>query len=230
MGRRRHGSRVSVFQEVWHRIRPLTPTAYERFIDFYAKAVVEPNRDSLDVLGGWKYTAGRTNCDVTLYRFGSVAEIGASMASFGQEAEYLEEVEALFRETTIEERRTVAALAPIATWERLDEVLAEQPDAPRRYLQVVRSMPLMEAARAYELLGRLVEEREKRGSARLVTAYEPMIGEMSQLTEIWVLPPGVTELDDVADAVDRGLIDEIETLVPATELLYMAPVSYSRLR
>lgn len=220
---------MSVFQEVWHRIRPLTPSAYARFVDFYAKAVVEPNRDSLDVLGGWKYTAGPTNCDVTLYRFDSVAAIGASLASFGQEVEYLEEVEALFRATTIEERRSVAALAPIASWQRLDEVLAEHPVTTRRYLQIVRSMPLLDAARAYELLGRLVEEREKHGSARLVTAYEPMIGEMSLLTEIWVLPEGAQALDD-AGRVDRELIDEIETLVPARDLLYMDPLAYSRLR
>lgn len=219
---------MSVFQEVWHRVRPLTPAAYERFVAFYAAAVVEPNRDSLDVLGGWKFTSGDSNCDVTLYRFESIASIGAALASFGEEPEYAREVEALFEETTIEEKREILAPAPFASEERLDAVLRQRPATPRRYLQIIREMPHTQIARTHELVSELIERREATGAITFVTAYEALVGEMSRLKELWVLPEGVSEFDDRDD--DAAFLGQLCELAPEATRWYLDPLPYSRMR
>ena len=220
---------MSVLIETWHRILPLTPEAYDRFLDFYARRVVEASRDYLENVGGWKFEEGDTNCDICLYRYDSVAQVGETMASFGADADYLKEVNALFSDIEIEETRTLGMPIAIATDARLDAVLDETPEVARRYFRVERSLPTLARSEALELFEVLVEAHEKQGSRRLVTAFEPIVGDVTKLMEIWVLPESASDPSHTRANIDPGLLQRLAEIAPEVSGASMQPVCYSRL-
>ncbi len=159
---------IGVFNEVWHRVWPLVPEAYQRFVDYYADQVVAPNQGLLDVLGGFRYLEGDTNSDVTLYRYESIPAIANVSASFGQDPAYIEATEALLRDIRIEETRTLALPLPCSTEERLEQTLADEPAQRRRYVVRRRILPGAERMRATELIGRCANEVEGIDSPRVL--------------------------------------------------------------
>jgi len=220
---------VGVFNEVWHRVWPLVPEAYQRFVEYYADQVVEPNRGLLDVLGGFRYLEGDSNSDVTLYRYESIPAIAQVSADFGQDPAYIEATEALLTDLTIEETRTLAFPLACSTAERLEQTLEETPASPRRYLQLRRILPGAERARARELIGLCVEQVEKTGAARLVAAYEPLFGDVTKATELWVLPEGARGVD-FRESVDQDHLMDLDRLAPICVRRGLEPLRYSRLR
>jgi hypothetical protein len=220
---------VGIFNEVWHRVWPLVPSAYQRFVDYYADRVVEPNKGLLDVLGGFRYLEGDTNADVTLYRYESIPAIANVSSSFGQDPSYIEATEALLSDLTIEETRTLAFPLTCSTSDRLEQTLAEEPATPRRYILQRRILPGAQRMRAKDLIGSSVDAVEKAGAARLVAAYEPLFGDVTRSTELWVLPEGVGELD-LRESVETDLLQDLDQLAPACEIRRLEPLRYSRLR
>jgi hypothetical protein len=220
---------VGVFNEVWHRVWPLVPDAYQRFVDFYADLVVAPNQDLLDVLGGFRYLEGDTNSDVTLYRYESIPAIADVSSNFGQDPEYIAATESLLTDLTIEETRTLALPLPCSTADRLEQTLAEEPLVPRDYLLQRRLHTGAQHTRAVELIGHSVDAVEKIGAARLVAAYLPLFGSVTKSTELWVLPAGVHDLD-LREGVEATTLEELDRLAPACERRRLAPLRYSRLR
>ncbi len=221
---------MSVFIEVWHRVFPLTPAAYERFASYYDEWVVNANRDSLDVVGGWRYVLGDSNTDLALYRYPSMSAIEQTMATFGADDEYIQATDALFQDIEIEELRSISTSLPFSGDERIERAWKGEPRSLRRYVRVARSLPAVARPRAYDALERLVDAREKAGSERLVVATENMIGNVMQCTEIWVLPEGVDELERKPPNVDLDLLREVDELVPEVSRDSLEPLSYSRLR
>ncbi len=221
---------MSVFIEVWHRVFPLTPEAYERFASYYGEWVVNANRDSLDVVGGWRYMLGDSNTDLALYRYPSMSAIEQTMATFGADDEYIQATDALFQDIEIEERRSISTSLPFSGDERIERAWKGEPRSLRRYVRVARSLPAVARPRAYDALERLVDAREKAGSERLVVATENMIGNVMQCTEIWVLPEGVDELERKPPNVDLDLLREVDELVPEVSRDSLEPLPYSRLR
>lgn len=220
---------MSVFIETWHRILPLTPEAYDRFLDFYARRVVEASREFLENVGGWKFEQGDTNCDICLYRYDSVAQVGETMASFGADADYLKEVNALFADIQIEETRSLGTPIASATDVRLDAILDETPPAARRYFRVERSLPTLARPEALALFDTLVAAHEKQGSRRLVTAFEPMVGDVTKLVEIWVLPESTSDPSHAHANIDPKLLQRLAEIAPEVTGASMQPVCYSRL-
>ena len=221
---------MSVFIEVWHRVFPLTPEAYERFASYYGEWVVNANRDSLDVVGGWRYVLGDSNTDLALYRYPSMSAIEQTMATFGADDEYIQATDALFQDIEIEELRSISTSLPFSGDERIERARKGEPRSLRRYVRVARSLPAVARPRAYDALERLVDAREKAGSERLVVATENMIGNVMQCTEIWVLPEGVDELERKPPNVDLDLLREVDELVPEVSRDSLEPLPYSRLR
>jgi len=221
---------MSIFMEVWHRIWPLDPESYRAFTTYYEKFVVGANPKTLDVLGGWRFTDGDSNSDLTLYRFPSMGDIEASMRSFGMEPEYLRATEALFRRIQIDEKRGIAFPMPHVSEERLSESLSPKATHPRPYVRLLRTLPPTERPAAYEALGRLMEEREKVDPSRLVAAYEYIVGDVTRCCEIWRLAEGAGAFDPLPREVEEGLRASISALAPVVELRAMSPLSYSRLR
>ena len=221
---------MSVFIEVWHRVFPLTPEAYERFASYYGEWVVNANRDSLDVVGGWRYMFGDSNTDLALYRYPSMSAIEQTMATFGADDEYIQATDALFQDIEIEELRSISTSLPFSGDERIERAWKGEPRSLRRYVRVARSLPAVARPRAYDALERLVDAREKAGSERLVVATENMIGNVMQCTEIWVLPEGVDELERKPPNVDLNLLREVDELVPEVSRDSLEPLPYSRLR
>ena len=220
---------IGVFNEVWHRIWPLLPASYQRFVDYYADQVVAPNQGLLDVLGGFRYLEGDTNSDVTLYRYESIAAIENVSASFGQDPGYVEATESLLSDLDIEETRTLAFPLPCSTEERLDQTLAEAPATPRTYLLQRRLHAGPERGTALELIDHCVAQVEKTGAARLVAAYAPLFGDVTKSTELWVLPDGTRDVD-LREGVDASLLQSLDRLAPACERRRLEPLRYSRLR
>lgn len=221
---------MSVFIEVWHRVFPLTPEAYESFASYYGDWVVNANLDALDVVGGWRTMSGDSNTDVALYRYPSISAIEQAMATFGADDDYLRATEALFEEIELEEVRSISASLPFSDGARIERAWRGEPRSLRRYVRIARSLPAVGRANAYDLLGRLVEAREKAGPERLVVATDNVIGNVMQCTELWVLPEGVEELDREPSDVDVGLLREVAAIVPEVSRDNLSPLPYSRLR
>ena len=221
---------MSVFIEVWHRVFPLTPEAYERFATYYGDWVVNANRDTLDVVGGWRYTNGDSNTDVALYRYPSISAIEQTLAAFGADDGYIQATEVLFEDIELEEVRSISASLPFSSDERIEWALKGEPRTLRRYVRVARSLPAVDRPRAYDALERLVEAREKAGSERLVVATETVIGNVMQCNEIWVLPEGVEALERNPPNVEADVLRAVDELVPEVTRDSLEPLPYSRLR
>jgi len=220
---------VGVFNEVWHRIRPLTPEAYQRFVDYYTDWVVEPNRELLDVLGGFRFVEGDQNTDVTLYRYSSISAIETTSARFGQDPGYQRATEQLFRDVSIEETRTLAFPLSCSTAERLERTLDEEPASTRRYARIHRALPPAERPAARELIARCADEREQAGVARLVAAWEPLFGDVTRSTELWVLAEGARSLE-VREGIAPETLRDLDRLAPVSSDQTLEPLRYSRLR
>jgi hypothetical protein len=74
----------------------------------------------------------------------------------------------------------------------------------------------------------LVKQREQASDAKLVGAFENIIGVVERFTEYWVLPEGVEKF--VTPDIDTGLLDEISQTVPEIAINYLEPLFFSRLQ
>ena len=63
---------MAVLLEVRHRIKPITNTAFDLFVDFYSDTVVPAmERHGIDLIGGWKVTGGEMGWDLSIHRYES---------------------------------------------------------------------------------------------------------------------------------------------------------------
>ena len=221
---------MSVYIDVWHRTHPLTPSAHQRFLDYYGKSVVAPPSDYFEVVAGFRYTDGPSNEDFALYRYASMAKIEESMMNFGADQDFISATEALFRDIEIEETRGIAIHAPHSSEERLDEILTESPAKTRRYVRSVRTCRSAAQPSDYRALGRLRDQIEKTGCARLVCSFQYLVGPVMDLVEIWLLSHGELEFSRILEQVDPELQADLARILPERERRGLEPTAFSKLR
>ena len=77
---------MAVFLEVRHRIKPITNTAFDLFVDFYADTVMPAmDRHGIDLFGAWKVTGGEMGWDLSIHRYESMAHAEECLNSLGQD-------------------------------------------------------------------------------------------------------------------------------------------------
>ncbi len=129
---------MAVLLEVRHRIKPITNTAFDLFVDFYSDTVVPAmDRHGIDLIGGWKVTGGEMGWDLSIHRYESMAHAEECLNSLGQDKALWSAVDKLRGEIEIEEITKFANTVSYGTEERLQAALDANPDQPRQYLLAV---------------------------------------------------------------------------------------------
>ena len=221
---------MTVIVEAVHAVKPLTNTAFDRWVDLYGELVIPAMaRSGYDLLGGFKRTGGPMNEDVLLVRFESLAAQEAASQALRKDpglAKLREHMTGL----TIQETVSVGSVVPYATAERLERQLAAKPDAPRQYMQAVLGLVSGGQPRAYELVGKLADWAEGAGALNLVTAYESMFGRRGVLTDIWVMPNGIRSFDYRPGDPLAEIIAPLREVAPEESIFYLNPLPYSPLQ
>lgn len=222
---------MTVFLEAVHTVKPLTNSAFDRWVQFYDEVVIPAmQRNGFDVVGAWKRAGGAMGQDVVLSRFQSLADVETAMASLGRDRELFAGIQPLLEELDIDESVKVTNPVPYATERRLEAALAAKPDSPRQYMQAILRVKLGGQMKAYELVGKLADWGEDVGALQLVTAYETAIGQRGELTDLWVLPNGLPSLDYRAGDPLAELIGPLREVAPEESIHYLNPLPYSPLQ
>ena len=223
---------MTILLEAVHRIRPITNTAFDRYVDFYGNvALPTMQRHGWDVLGAWKRTGGPMNEDVLLVRFESQAAFEQATRSLFKDTSMAEASGKLRADgITVEESAKLALFAPYAKEQRLEAALAEKPDAPRQYMQAILNLRLGGEAEAFRLLGQMIETIEPSGRIRLTTAYLTSIGKRGELTDLWIMPEGMPSLAYRPGDPLAEIIGPLRAHAPEESIFYLNPLPYSPLQ
>ena len=126
----------------------------------------------------------------------------------------------------------IAEPVPYATPQRLDSALTEAPGAVRQYVQGVIDMKPTAQAQIYELVGRLADMGDAGQWARMVTAYETLIGHRPELTDLWLVPNDA--VSGFNSYVPGDPIPDISAplreLAPDESIYYLNPLPFSPLQ
>ncbi len=223
---------MPVYLEVRHRIKPITNTAFDLFVDFYSDTVVPAmERHGIDLIGGWKVTGGEMGWDLSIHRYESMAHAEECLASLGQDKALWSTVEKLRGEIEIEEITKFANRVSYGTEERLQAALDANPDQPRQYMLAVLQTAGGGLLPAIDMLGKLIDGMGEGGALQLVTAYASRIGRTGELTDLWIMPQGPDFMmqyhpgDPLAD-----VIGPLRKHAPEEEIYFLNPLPYSKLQ
>ena len=223
---------MPVYLEVRHRIKPITNTAFDLFVDFYSDTVVPAmERHGIDLIGGWKVTGGEMGWDLSIHRYESMAHAEECLASLGQDKALWSTVEKLRGEVEIEEITKFANRVSYGTEERLQAALDAKPDQPRQYMLAVLQTAGGGLLPAIDMLGKLIDGMGEGGALQLVTAYASRIGRTGELTDLWIMPQGPDFMmqyqpgDPLAD-----VIGPLRKHAPEEEIYFLNPLPYSKLQ
>ena len=223
---------MAVFLEVRHRIKPITNTAFDLFVDFYADTVVPAmDRHGIDLIGAWKMTGGEMGWDLSIHRYESMAHAEECLNSLGQDKALWSTVDKLRGEIEIEEITKFANRVSYGTEERLEAALNANPDQPRQYMLAVLQTATGSLLPAIETIGGLVDTMDGAGALQLVTAYASRIGRTGELTDLWIMPGG----PDAMMAYHAGdplkdIIGPLREHAPEEELYFLNPLPYSKMQ
>ncbi len=216
---------MSVLVEINHRVNPLTPTAYDRYVDLHREVAVPFfERGEWELLGAWKWSTGPMGRYTTLLRVGGPGDVtGATLASLTAQIQ----TDGGFALT---ETITVAEAVPYATDARLSKALEPlRPGEPRRQYMLAR-LALTPAGRplAHELVAELADSFDERGRMRLVTGYQALVGSTCELTDLWVMD----RLGDLGyrPSSPSELVDRLRTVAPDESIDYLNPLPHSPLQ
>ncbi len=223
---------MAVYLEVRHRIKPITNTAFDLFVDFYADTVVPAmERHGIDLIGAWKMTGGEMGWDLSIHRYESMAHAEECLASLGQDKALWSTVEKLRGEIEIEEITKFANRVSYGTEERLQAALDANPDQPRQYMLAVLQTAGGGLLPAIDMLGKLIDGMGEGGALQLVTAYASRIGRTGELTDLWIMPQGADFMmqyqpgDPLAD-----VIGPLREHAPEEEIYFLNPLPYSKMQ
>ena len=119
--------------EVRHRVKPLTNSAFDAFVDFYADEVFPRMAGhGIDLFGAWKVGGGEMGWDLSLHRYESMADAEQRLASLRRDGDLAKAIERLRGEVEIEEKTKFAHTVSYATAERLEA--APQPADSREQI------------------------------------------------------------------------------------------------
>lgn len=221
---------MTVILEAVHAVKPLTNTAFDRWVDLYGEIVVPAMaRSGYGLLGGFKRTGGPMNEDVLLARFENLAAVEAASDALRRDpamAKLRERMEGL----SIQETVNIGTAVPYATDARLEAQLAAKPDAPRQYMQAVLGLVSGGQPKAFELVGKLADWAEGAGALNLTTAYESRFGRRGVLTDIWVMPNGIRSFDYRPGDPLAEIIAPLREVAPDESIYYLNPLPYSPLQ
>ena len=223
---------MSVFLEVRHRIKPITNTAFDLFVDFYADTVAPAmDRHGIDLIGAWKVTGGEMGWDLSIHRYDSMAHAEECLNSLGQDKALWSAVDKLRGEIEIEEITKFANRVSYGTEERLEAALNANPDQPRQYMLAVLQTATGGLLPAIDAIGGLVDTMDSAGALQLVTAYASRIGKTGELTDLWIMPGG----PDMMMAYRPGdplkdIIGPLREHAPEEEIYFLNPLPYSKLQ
>ncbi|MDE2966428.1 MAG: NIPSNAP family protein [Chloroflexota bacterium] len=223
---------MAVFLEVRHRIKPITNTAFDLFVDFYADTVAPAmERHGIDLLGAWKVTGGEMGWDLSIHRYESMAHAEECLASLGQDTALWSAVEKLRGEVEIEEITKFANTVSYGTEERLQAALDADPDQPRQYMLAVLQTAGGGLLPAIKTIGGLVDTMDSAGALQLVTAYASRIGRTGELTDLWIMPGGPSGMMEYrAGDPLKEIIGPLREHAPEEELYFLNPLPYSKLQ
>ncbi len=223
---------MAVFLEVRHRITPITNTAFDLFVDFYADTVVPAmDRHGIDLIGGWKMTGGEMGWDVSLQRYESMAHAEECLASLGQDTSLWSAVEKLRGEIEIEEVTKFTQSVSYGTEERLQAALDAKPDQPRQYMLAVLQTAGGGLLPAIEQIGGLVDTMDSAGALQLATAYASRIGRSGELTDLWIMPTGASGMMEYrAGDPLKDIIGPLRENAPEESIYFLNPLPYSKLQ
>lgn len=223
---------MTVLLEVRHRIKPITNTAFDLFVDFYADTVVPAmDRHGIDLIGGWKMTGGEMGWDVSIQRYESMAHAEECLASLGQDTTLWSAVEKLRGEIEIEEVTKFAHRVSYGTEERLQAALDAKPDQPRQYMLAVLQTAGGGLLPAIEQIGGLVDTMDSVGALQLVTAYASRIGRSGELTDLWIMPAGASGMMEYqAGDPLKDVIGPLRENAPEESIYFLNPLPYSKLQ
>ncbi len=222
---------MTVFLEVRHRIKPLTNTAFDVFVDFYAETVApRMERHGIDLIGGWKVSGGEMGWDLSLHRYEDMAHAERALASLGQDKALWAAAERLQGEVQVEEVTKFARRVPYGTDARLEAALVAEPDKPRQYMLAVLQTASGGAPAAMEQIGKLADVAEGAGALQLVTAYASMIGRTGEVTDLWIMPRGLAGFAYQAGDPLHDILGPLRDHAPEESLFYLNPLPYSKLQ
>ena len=223
---------MAVFLEVRHRIKPITNTAFDLFVDFYADTVVSAmERHGIDLIGAWKMTGGEMGWDLSIHRYESMAHAEECLASLGQDRALWSAVEKLRGEMEIEEVTKFANRVSYGTEERLQAALDANPEQPRQYMLAVLQTVTGGLVPAIDAIGGLVDTMDSAGALQLVTAYASRIGRTGELTDLWIMPGGAQGMMEYrAGDPLKDIIGPLREHAPEEEIYFLNPLPYSKLQ
>ena len=223
---------MAVFLEVRHRIKPITNTAFDLFVDFYADTVVPAmERHGIDLIGAWKMTGGEMGWDLSIHRYESMAHAEECLASLGQDRALWSAVEKLRDEMEIEEVTKFANRVSYGTEERLQAALDANPEQPRQYMLAVLQTVTGGLVPAIDAIGGLVDTMDGAGALQLVTAYASRIGRTGELTDLWIMPGGAQGMMEYrAGDPLKDIIGPLREHAPEEEIYFLNPLPYSKLQ
>ncbi|MYD74860.1 MAG: hypothetical protein F4Y11_11895 [Chloroflexi bacterium] len=223
---------MAVLLEVRHRIKPITNTAFDLFVDFYSDTVVPAmDRHGIDLIGGWKVTGGEMGWDLSIHRYESMAHAEECLNSLGQDKALWSAVDKLRGEIEIEEITKFANTVSYGTEERLQAALDANPDQPRQYLLAVLQTATGGLLPAIKTIGSLVDTLEGAGAMQLATAYASRIGRTGELTDLWIMPHGPSGMMEYrpGDAL-KDIVGPLREHAPDEDIYFLNPLPYSKLQ
>jgi len=223
---------MAVFLEVRHRIKPITNTAFDLFVDFYSDTVVPAmDRHGIDLIGGWKVTGGEMGWDLSIHRYESMAHAEECLNSLGQDTALWSAVDKLRGEIEIEEVTKFANTVSYGTEERLQAALDANPDQPRQYMLAVLQTATGGLLPAIKTIGSLVDTLEGAGAMQLATAYASRIGRTGELTDLWIMPHGPSGMMEyrAGDAL-KDIVGPLREHAPDEDIYFLNPLPYSKLQ
>ncbi|MCY3570340.1 MAG: NIPSNAP family protein [Chloroflexi bacterium] len=223
---------MAVFLEVRHRIKPITNTAFDLFVDFYSDTVVPAmDRHGIDLIGGWKVTGGEMGWDLSIHRYESMAHAEECLNSLGQDKALWSAVDKLRGEIEIEEITKFANTVSYGTEERLQAALDANPDQPRQYMLAVLQTATGGLLPAIKTIGSLVDTLEGAGAMQLATAYASRVGRTGELTDLWIMPHGPSGMMEYrpGDAL-KDIVGPLREHAPDEDIYFLNPLPYSKLQ
>ncbi|MBI2767797.1 MAG: hypothetical protein HYX53_18020 [Chloroflexi bacterium] len=196
---------MTVFIEAIHTIRPITNTAFDRYVELYGNVVMP-----------------------LLKRFESMAAYEQASASLFREPTLLSSFAALAKEFSVTESAKSARPVPYATEQRLERALAGRPATPRQYVQAILHLAPGGQAVAYGLIGRLADQFEAAG-VQLATAYETAIGQRGEVTDIWIAPAAPSFAYQPGDPMAE-ITSALRKAAPEESMYFLNPLPYSPLQ
>lgn len=222
---------MPVLLEVRHRVKPLTNSAFDAFVGFYADEVFPRMAEhGIDLFGAWKVNGGEMGWDLSLHRYDSMAHAEQCLGSLRRDGDLAKAIERVRGEVAIEEQTKFANTVSYATAERLEAALAE-PGEERQYMLAVLQTGTGGALPAIDGIADLVDQVEAAGAMQLVTAYATAIGRTGEITDLWILPHGARGmLRYRAGAGLDAIVAPLREHAPEESLLYLNPLPYSKLK